>query len=284
MKQRLAKLSLALLLVVVSAAIAAILHRQPPRPVPSGRRAVVQGWVAPSLPLGERRRLRFLLRADCPPFSSLPPEGDEPVGLDADTARALALRLGVECSLVAIPQREIAGRFLRGEGDVLMAALGPGSEHEQALDFTVPHYRSRGVLVVPGHSRARFAEGLPDSARLRLLAGTAHGNALLQNLGGDEPSAEPGDWEHLVADLAEGRCEAILADVLSAYHLLSTHPDQGLALLPMPVSSRHSSAVCFAVRKGAGELRHSLDNALRDLQMNGSLRGIHHRYFPFDIE
>ncbi len=284
MKQRLANLSLALILVVVSAAITAILHRQPARPLPSGRRAVVQGWVAPGLPLGERRRLRFLLRADCPPFSSLPPAGGDPVGLDADTARALALHLGVECSLVAIPQRDIAERFLRGEGDVLMAALGPGSEHEHSLDFTVPHYRSRGVLVVPGHARGRFAEGLPDSVRLRLLAGTAHGNALLKNLGAGEPIAEADDWDHLAADLAEGRCDAVLADVLSAHHFLGSRPDQGLALLPMPVSNRHPSAVCFAVRKGTGELRHSLDAALRDLQMNGSLRQIHHRYFPFDIE
>jgi polar amino acid transport system substrate-binding protein len=284
MKQRLANLSLALILVVVSVAIAAILHRQPARPVPSGRRAVEQGWVAPGLPLGERRRLRFLLRADCPPFSYLLPAGGEPVGLDADTARALALHLGVECSLVGIPQREIAERFLRGEGDVLMAALGPGSEHDQSLDFTVPHYRSRGVLVVAGPSRDRFAEGLPDSARLCLLAGTAHSGALPQKPDGGEPIAESGDWDQLAAGLAEGRCNAVLADVLSAYHFLGSRPDQGFALLPMPVASRHPSAVCLAVRKGAGELRHSLDNALRDLQMNGSLRQIHHRYFPFDIE
>jgi len=281
MKQRFAKLSLAFLLVVVSAAIAIILHRQPPRPVPTGRRPVVQGWVAPSLPAGERRRLRFLLRADRPPFAAVPPEGGEPAGLDADTARALARHLGVEYSLIGVPQREIVERFLRGEGDVLVTAIAPGSEYDHSLDFTAPHYRSRGVLVVAGDARARLAEGLPEPPRLRLLEGTNLGGGLRRD---QETEEAPNDWESLVACLAEDRCDAMLADVLTAYHLLRIHPDQKLALLPMPVSSRYTSAVCLAVRKGAGELRVSLDCALHDLRMNGILRQIHQRYFPFDIE
>jgi polar amino acid transport system substrate-binding protein len=283
MKQRLANLSLALILAVVSATITVMLRHQSAHPRPGGRR-IVQGWIAPSLPDGERRRLRFLLRADCPPFSHLPPDSSEPVGLDADTARLLARRLGVECDLIGIPQRDIAERFLHGEGDVLMAAMGPGSDYEYALDFTVPRYRSRGVLVVPEHLRDGLSGGLPEPFRFCMLPGAASGTKLPQNLQLPEQALEPDDWTSLTSALAEGRYDAMLTDALTAYHMLSTHPEQKLCLLPVPIPNRHPSAVCLAVRKGSGELRHSLDTALRDLRMNGGLRNIHHRYFPFDIE
>jgi len=82
----------------------------------------------------------------------------------------------------------------------------------------------------------------------------------------------------------ENRCDAVLADALTAYYLLRSHADSGLSLLPVSTLNRHPSAVCLAVRKGATELRHSLDRALHDMELDGSLRRAHHRYFPFAID
>lgn len=284
MKLRQARYALTLLLVAVAVATAVMLQRQPALPVPVNQGVAIQGWSASSLPAGERRRLRFLVRTDCPPFSSVPHENEEPVGLDADTARALAAQLGVEYNLVPLPCQEIVSRFLRGEGDVLAAAVSLGSPHERFLDFTVPYYRSRGVMLVTETAAERWSQGLPPETRLGLLTGAAHSDALLHSLGRQTLATEANSWGELVTCLRENRCDAVLADALTAHYLLSSHPDCGLALLPIPILSRHPSAVSLAVRKGATDLRHSLDMALRDLEMDGSLRRIHHRYFPFNIE
>lgn len=234
---------------------------------------------------GEDEELVFLLRADCPPFAAVPPDGGEPVGLDADTARALAALLGVECRLLGVRQEEIMARFLGGEADALITATPPGAEHEPTLEFSLPIYRSRGVLVVAAHSRQRLAEKLPPPDRLRLLAGTAHNPAFLHSLpthGANPPATDT--WENLVNCLAAGRCDAVLADALAVHYRLRNQSNRELVLLPMPTPNRHPSTVRLGVRKGKGALRHSLDCALRDLRMNGSLRRIQFRYFPFDIE
>ncbi len=284
MKLRQARYALALLLVAVAVATAVMLRRQPVLPAPVSQGAAVQGWSASSLPAGERRRLRFLVRTDCPPFSSVPGENEEPVGLDADVARELAAQLGVEYNLVPLPCQEVVSRFLRGEGDVLAAAVSLGSPHERFLDFTVPYYRSRGTMLVTDTDAERWSRGLPANARLGLLTGAAHSDALLHSLGNQALTVETSSWDELVACLQDNRCDAVLTDALTAYYQLSSHPDCGLSLLPIPILSRYPSAVSLAVRKGATDLRHSLDTALRDMEMDGTLRRMHHRYFPFNIE
>jgi polar amino acid transport system substrate-binding protein len=284
MKQQQATTVLAILLVAVGLATTITFYFQPLPEVVVTADTGARGWSTRSLPAGSRRRLRFLVRTAHPPFSYVPEDGGEPTGLDVDVARALADHLGVECSVVPMPGEQIVSRFLRGEGDVLASSASPNPALQRFLDFTGPCYRSRGALLVRAGQAERFAEGLPEHARLGLLRGTAHGQALLASVGCGEPPVPDMGWAELVSCLKEGRRDGVLADALAAYYQLSKRPDCGVVLVPLPVPVRHSSAVCLAVRKGATGLRKALDGGLRDLQMDGTLRRVHHRYFPFDIE
>lgn len=279
-----ARNALALLLVAVATVTTVTLRRLSPPAVRVARERDGSVWPATLLRVGERRELRFLVRTDCPPFSAVGQDGETPVGLDPDTAQVLAAHLGVACRIVAVPRREIVSRFLRGEGDVLAAAVSSGSTDARLLDFTLPCYRSRDVMIVTNAAAERLAGGLPEPARLGLLAGAAHGDAVLRGLGCGQPAAIVQRWEDLVSCLRDNGCDAVLADALTAHYLLSSHADSGLSLLPVSMLNRHPSAVCLAVRKGASELRHSLDRALHDMELDGSLRRVHHRYFPFDID
>jgi ABC-type amino acid transport substrate-binding protein len=284
MKQQHATTVLAALLVAVGIATTITFRLRPVPQVVAPEDTASRGWSAGGLPAGGRRRLRFLVRASHPPFSYQPEASNDPVGLDVDLARALAEHLGVECSVVPVPDGQIVSRFLRGEGDVLASSASPSPDLQRFLDFTGPCYRSRGALLVRAGQEGRFVDGLPDHARLGLLRGTAHGPALLAGVGCKEPATESMDWEGLIACLRGGHCDAVLADALAAYYHLSKEPDCGVVLVPLPLPVKHPSSVCLAVRKGAVALRKALDGALRDLQMDGTLRRVHHRYFPFDIE
>lgn len=279
-----ARNALALLLVAVATVTTVTLRRLSPPAARVAQEPDERGYPTDRLHGRGRRELCFLVRTDCPPFSAVGPEGEAPLGLDPDTAQLLAAHLGVACRIVAVPRQEILSRFLRGEGDVLAAAVSTGSMNERMLDFTLPCYRSRGVMIVTNVAAERLAGGLPEPARLGLLAGAAHSDAMLRSLGCQEPAAVVQRWEELVACLRENRCDAVLADALTAHYLLSSHADSGLSLLPVSTLNRHPSAVCLAVRRGANELRRSLDRALHDMELDGSLRRVHHRYFPFDID
>jgi ABC-type amino acid transport substrate-binding protein len=284
MKSRQATTVLAVLLIAVGVAMLVTVRLQRPPRMGAELETVPSGWSTDSLPAGSRRRLRFLARTGYPPFCALEPGSAEPVGMDVDMAQALAKHLGVECSVIPVPESEIVSRFLRGEGDVLISSACPSPELDRYLDFTQSYYRSRGAMLVHKSDEARFREGLPEDARVGLLAGAAHGARLLSSTGRTAPVAQATDWESLLACMKQDRCDVMVTDVLTAYYFLSQHPDCGLALLPLPRASRHASSVCLAVREGSSELRKALDGALHDLQMDGTLRRVHHRYFPFGIE
>ena len=281
MKLRQARTALALVLVSVAISTTVVLRRRPLPLLPSLEEAPSRVWSARDLGR-EQRPLRFLTRAACPPFSWVPPGAEEPCGLDVDVARAVAEALGVDAEVVVGPRKGMESRLLKGEADVLVVPANATAANRRLLEFTTPCYRSRAVLLVPVGERECFREGVPDEVTLAALAGSPSFQALRQRERA-APVAAP-SWEKLLSCLREGRCGAALVDVLAVHHLLSRTPGSDFVLLPATSLAPQTRSVHMAVHRGAADLRRALDGALRDIRMSGTLRRIHRRYYPFDIE
>jgi polar amino acid transport system substrate-binding protein len=281
MKLRQARSALALVLVFVAICTTVVLRR---RPLPLSlfpEDAPPRTWSAKALGR-EQRPLLFLTRAACPPFSWVPPGAEKPCGLDVDVARAVAAELGVDVKVVAAPRKGMESRLLAGEADVLVVPAITSAANRRLLELSTPCYRSRAVLLLPVGERERFGEGVPGDITFAALVGSPSFQALRQR-GGPVPVAAPG-WEELLSCLREGRCGAALVDVLAVHHLLSRTPGLDLVLLPATSLVPRTNSVHMAVPRGASDLRRALDGALRDIRMSGTLRRIHRRYYPFDIE
>jgi ABC-type amino acid transport substrate-binding protein len=220
-----------------------------------------------------------------PPFFATGPDG-EPVGLDADLARDIAARLGVRPRFLrtAASWDATVAMVQRGEADIAVSALSRTLGRAERIAFSPPYATLHQVLLLNRLSAAQLgAEREPHGsldrpeARIGALAGTA----FVEFLRGAFPNATARvveRWDEGVADLIEGRIDALLGDEINTAATLRQRPDYGLLLRPVVLPQPDRLAV--AVGWQDLHLRYWLELYVATAQESGFLDRLLARYRP----
>lgn len=236
--------------------------------------------AAPAAAAGlDRRGLRVGLEPDEPPFSSLGDDGRF-AGFDADVARAACLELQAACELVPGSAAEFA-QLLQGRTVDLVLSIAITEARRRTVDFTEPYYEAPSRFVVP---RARPSDVSPKGLEGRTV-GVRRDTTQDRYLAATYPGAvvrRYGDPTELYLDLALGRLDAALVDVLAARtQFLDTElgADFDLAGPTLDDPAWFGEGLGVAVRKGDAELRDALNRALRALRADGTLDALRADHF-----
>jgi len=209
--------------------------------------------------------LRVGMDAGVPPFA-MPGNGDLQ-GFDADLARDLAGRLGVQVAIVNTPSDALYDALLTGKVDALIAALPVTPEFRRDVAYSTPYVEMGERAIARAGSDIRTPA---DLANRRVGAelgsdGDLAARALARRLPIRLQSTyDSGDAA--LADLRSGTLDAVVLDGIAARHTAATDPS--LVMLPAPVLS---NGYVIATKQDAQILTTNLTRALDAARAAGVL-------------
>lgn len=227
--------------------------------------------------------LRIATEGAYPPFNDVDRDGN-PVGFDVDIARTLCKTMNVECTVQIVAWDDLLPGLAAGDFDLIVASMAKTPEREAVADFTNYYYRSRSTFAGdPNQGFRQTREGLTGKT-LAAQAGTVQAKYLEDNYGGTSTIRLTATNKEAFDLLASDKADAVLCDSLTIFTFLQSEEGRRFDFvgIPLPVSNPSSEAR-IAVRKGDGRLLEALNEALREIRLNGSYEQINRAYFPFSI-
>lgn len=228
--------------------------------------------------LREKGEAVFVMSGEYPPFS-MPDETGAMIGFDADVAREIADRLGVDPVLQQAEFSSIIAGIQAGVFDVTVASHARTPERESAVTFMAePYYYSGAQLFVRADSDYESLEQLAaDNAAIAVDLGGTNQQWLEEN-GYPNIATYSGVQDSLQAVLS-GRAEAIFTSPIVGNLAIK---DQGLALKPIGGLLFEENA-WVTIANGQPELEAAINEALDEMRADGTLREISMKWIGADI-
>jgi polar amino acid transport system substrate-binding protein len=207
----------------------------------------------------------------------------QPAGFEAELARHLAARLGLHSRFVQRDWAQLPQDLGRGDIDVILNGYEWSPDREQVMASTVPYYVYRLQLLVREDSPVRGWEDLRrarSGRRLKVgvLSDSAAHRYLEKEFAGDVEVFAPSEEGStgVMRMVREDTLDATVQDLpVAVYYVGQGHGYQDLRLAGPPVQPGYY--VLF-VRRNDLALRDRLNDAVRQLLRDGTLRDLYERY------
>ncbi len=209
--------------------------------------------------------LRVGMDFGVPPFAMA--SGGEVQGFDADLARDLGARLGVDVTIVNTPSDALYDALLTGKVDALIAALPVTPEFGRDVAYSAPYVEMGERAVI----RAGSAVTRPaDLAGKRVGAELgSDGDLAARYFARDTPirlNSEYDSGDAALADLRAGNLDAVILDGIAARRAVAE--DRTLVMLDEPILS---TGYVIATKRDAPTLTTHLRDALAAARASGLL-------------
>lgn len=223
-------------------------------------------------------KLRMGTEGAYPPFNQIDPNG-KLVGFDLEIGNALCKQMKVECEWVTQDWDGIIPGLLAKKYDTIVASMSITDERKQAVDFTDRYYSNSLRYIAKKGSKldVKNLKGKTVGAQRATIAAIY----LEDHMKGVVDIKVYDTQENAYIDLAAGRLDAVLGDMLVNYEWLQS--DAGKAFDFFGEAFNRSDEIGIAVRKGEDKLRQQLNAALKAIRDDGTYAKINAKYFPFDI-
>ncbi len=217
------------------------------------------------------------MSGEYPPFS-MPDDSGQMIGFDADVARELAKRLGVDARLQQAEFATIVGGVQAGTFDFSVASHSITPERQQAVEFSeVPYYYGGGQMFI--HTDYDYAS----------IEEMAEANApIAVDLGGtNQQYLESIDYPRI--DTYSGVQDSLLAVASGRAHAIFTNPVVGYEAVEAGQPVKAMEGLVFEenayvlMAKNQPELAAAINQALRDMREDGTLLEISMKWIGGDI-
>ena len=203
-------------------------------------------------------------------------KGKDLTGFEIDVVNAIGKAIGVKTEWKTFPFDSLLIGLGQDRYDVVAASHGITDERAKAVDFTLPHYCTGGV-VLSRKGGPLNAAGLKGKT-VGVQVGTSY-LTHVQKLGlAKEVKTYPKDPDSFQA-LMSGRIDAVITDKFLAIEAAKTHAAAGLQVGELLFSEK----VGMAVSKGNASLKAKLDEGLQAILKDGTYKAISMKYFGTDV-
>lgn len=191
-------------------------------------------------------------------------------GYDVMVATYIAEELELDLVIRKIEWDGLIQALLADEIDVIIAGMSPTPERAQTVSFTNEYYRSEQVLVVSSDSSYAHATSLSDFSGASIIAqmGTLQ-DALISQIPNVNHLNPLGDYPSLVASLASGVSNALVAELPVAESIIASNP--GLSIVQLGqngfVVEDSDVSVSVAVRQQETDLLERINEVLDNLSV-----------------
>ena len=222
-------------------------------------------------------KLIAAMEGDWAPWSFHDPDSGEVVGFDADVARAIGEKLGVEVEIVEAPWESLFAGLDSGRYDIVVNGVEYTDERAEKYDFPTPYAFIRTALIVrDDNDEIKTFEDLAGKKTVNSLASTYM--TMAEEYGATAVGVST--LNDTLQNVLDGRADATLNATVSFYDYLREHPD---APLKIAAETEEASQVVIPIRKGEESLVAAVSNAVEELRADGTLKELSEKYFGSDI-
>ena len=217
----------------------------------------------------EKKTLVMATNAEFPPYEYH--EGDAVVGIDAEIAKLIADKLGMELKIEDVAFDSIIPGVQAGKYDMGMAGMTVNEERLQSVNFSDSY--ATGVQVVIVKEGGSIAS-LDDIAGKKIGVQTSTtGDIYASDDFGDENVVKFDNGAAAVEALKSGKVDCVIIDNEPAKSYVAAN--EGLKILETEYAVE-DYAICFA--KDNTELQEKVNAALKELIADGSVQKVIDKY------
>ncbi len=224
-------------------------------------------------------RIVIALEGDWAPWSFHDEETNEVIGYDADIAKGIAEKLGVEIEIVEAPWESLFAGIDSGRYDMVINGVEITEERMEKYDFSTPYAYIHTALIVKSDNEDITAfEDLEGKKTVNSLGSTYM--ELAESYGASASGVST--LAETLTQVVQGRADATLNADVSFYDYMNQHPD---AELKVAAKTEDASEVAAVMRKGeeSASLKEAVDAALAEMAEEGKLTELSETYFGSDI-
>ena len=217
----------------------------------------------------EAGKLTMATNATFPPYEMTTDSG-EIEGIDVDTAKAIAEKLGLE---LQVDDMEFDAALLsvqQGKADIVMAGVTVTDERKAVMDFSDSYATGIQSIIVPNDSDIASPDDLADK-KIGTQRGTTGYIYCSDDFGEDSVVAYDSGLTAVQA-LNNGQVDAVVIDNAPATEYVAANP--GLKVLD---TSYAEEDYAIGMAKGSA-LEDAVNKALEELKADGTLQAIVDKY------
>ena len=221
----------------------------------------------------EAGKLTMATNATFPPYEMTTDAGTIE-GIDVDTAKAIAEKLGLE---LQVDDMEFDAALLsvqQGKADIVMAGVTVTDERKAVMDFSDSYATGIQSIIVPNDSDIASPDDL-SGKKIGTQRGTTGYIYCSDDFGEDSVVAYDNGLTAVQA-LNNGQVDAVVIDNAPAKEYVAANP--GLKVLD---TSYTEEDYAIGMAKGS-PLEDAINNALKELKEDGTLQSIVDKYITAD--
>ena len=225
--------------------------------------------AAAELTTVEAGKLTMATNAAFPPYEMTTDAG-EFEGIDVDTAKAIAEKLGLELQIDDMDFDAALLSVQQGKADIVMAGVTVTDERKAVMDFSDSYATGIQSIIVPNDSEIASPDDLAGKT-IGTQRGTT-GYIYCSDDFGDENVVAYDDGLTAVQALNNGQVDAVVIDNAPAQEFVAANP--GLKVLD---TSYAEEDYAIGMAKGSA-LEDAVNKALEELKADGTLQAIVDKY------
>ncbi len=196
------------------------------------------------------------------------------LGLDVELASRVAHALNMRIELVPMNFGALIEALKAGKVDMVGGCMTITEERRKSVDFTIPYYSGgQALLVKKAPTRQEADVAMLSGKKVGVITGSVYDALLKRKI----PEAIPeyfSNFADQAAALKAGKIAGFIADEPIARNLMGSI--SGLAMLKNVLTPE---GYAFAISKNRPELRDQINDALREMEADGTLKKLDAKWF-----
>lgn len=201
------------------------------------------------------------------------------IGYDADTARAIGEKLGVEVQIVEAPWESLFAGLDDGRYDIVINGVEVTDERSEKYDFSEPYaYIHTALVVRKDNEEIKSFDDLKGKKTVNSIGSTYM--ELAESYGAS--AAGVSTLNDTIQNVIDGRADATLNADVSIYDYLNQQPDANIKIV---ATTEDASHVAIPIRKGdeTASFEKAVNAAIEELKADGTLAKLSEKYFGSDV-
>ena len=201
------------------------------------------------------------------------------IGDDADTARAIGEKLGVEVQIVEAPWESLFAGLDDGRYDLVINGVEVTDERSEKYDFSEPYaYIHTALVVRKDNEEIKSFDDLKGKKTVNSIGSTYM--ELAESYGAS--AAGVSTLNDTIQNVIDGRADATLNADVSIYDYLNQQPDANIKIV---ATTEDASHVAIPIRKGdeTASFEKAVNAAIEELKADGTLAELSEKYFGSDV-
>lgn len=235
----------------------------------------------PNFTTVEEGKLHMSTNAAFPPYEMIADgegyNGTGFEGIDVEVAGAIAEKLGLELVVDDMDFNAALAAAQTGKSDMVMAGVTVTPDRQESMDFSTTYATGVQVIIVAEGTPIYTVEDLSKAGRIGVQEGTTgyiYCSAPIEEGGyGEEATVAYTNGAMAIQALLNGQVDAVVIDNQPAQEFVKNNPE--LYILDTEYANEDYA---IGVQKGNTELLTAINQALAELEADGTLQSIVDKY------